>query len=174
MRNFSHKNHPKLAIFQQTQIRIRHQPNLPHPSEQRPDPLPDRKELNDVVFMAKRDKARIISTGSYALNALGLSTQVPMKIVYLTDAAPRKMKIGKATVLFKRTTAKKLSYKSELYMPAVQALREMGQGLCFRISTHIPPIVCGRGHPVKNLHPDANLSTLVRCCRTDRIGESTV
>lgn len=78
--------------------------------------------------IAKRDKARIIPTGSYALNALGLSTQVPMKIVYLTDAAPRKMKIGKATVLFKRTTAKNLSYKSELCMLVVQALRELGQG----------------------------------------------
>lgn len=78
--------------------------------------------------IAKRDKARIIPTGSYALNALGLSTQVPMKFVYLTDAAPRKMKIGKATILFKRTTAKNLSYKSELCMLIVQALREIGQG----------------------------------------------
>src|SRR5690554_6027884 len=33
--------------------------------------------------IAKRDKARIIPTGTLALNALGLSTQVPMNIVYL-------------------------------------------------------------------------------------------
>jgi hypothetical protein len=78
--------------------------------------------------VALRDKARIIPTGVYALNALGLSTQVPMKLVYLTDAAPRKMRIGKATILFKRTTAKNLSYQSELCMLVVQALKEIGIG----------------------------------------------
>ncbi len=37
----------------------------------------------------KRDKARIIPTGSLALNALGLSTQVPTNLVYLTDGSAR-------------------------------------------------------------------------------------
>ena len=35
--------------------------------------------------MAKRDHARIVPTGAYALNVLGLSTQIPMNYVYLTD-----------------------------------------------------------------------------------------
>jgi predicted transcriptional regulator of viral defense system len=39
--------------------------------------------------IARRDKTRIILTGVQALNKLGLSTQVPMKIVYLTDDAAR-------------------------------------------------------------------------------------
>jgi predicted transcriptional regulator of viral defense system len=53
--------------------------------------------------IAKKEKARLIPTGSYALNKLGLSTQVPMKIVFLTDGAPRIIKVGKkATVRFKK------------------------------------------------------------------------
>ena len=87
---------------------------------------PGAEEIAKAV--ALRDKARIIPTGVYALNALGLSTQVPMKLVYLTDAAPRKMRIGKATILFKRTTAKNLSYQNELSMLVVQALKEIGNG----------------------------------------------
>ena len=35
--------------------------------------------------IAKREKTRMIPTGVYALNALGLSTQVPAKVVFLTD-----------------------------------------------------------------------------------------
>lgn len=82
-----------------------------------------------VKAIAQRDRAKIIPTGSYALNALGLSTQVQMNFVYLTDGEPRKIKIGKATIIFKRTTPKNLSYKNELCMLVVQALKEIGNGL---------------------------------------------
>lgn len=44
-----------------------------------------------ATYIAKRDKARIVPTGSYALNVLGLSTQVTVNIVYLTDGTPRKI-----------------------------------------------------------------------------------
>ena len=35
-----------------------------------------------AIAIAKKDKARIIPTGVLALNALGLSTQVPLNIVF--------------------------------------------------------------------------------------------
>ena len=44
---------------------------------------------------AKRDKARIVPTGSYAMYKLGLTHQVPLNIVYYTDSSARKIKIGK-------------------------------------------------------------------------------
>jgi hypothetical protein len=81
-----------------------------------------------VKAIAKRDRAKIIPTGVYALNALGLSTQIPMNFVFLTDGTPRKLKIGKATITFKRTVPKNLSYKNELCMLVVQALKEIGNG----------------------------------------------
>jgi len=88
--------------------------------------LPDIEKIAKAI--AKRDRAKIIPTGSYALHALGLSTQVPMKLVYMTDATARKVMIGNTEIVFKRTAAKNLSYKSELCMLVVQALKEIGNG----------------------------------------------
>ncbi|MCH7534348.1 MAG: hypothetical protein IH948_01130 [Bacteroidetes bacterium] len=80
-----------------------------------------------AAAIAKRDKARIVPTGSYALNALGLSTQVPLKAVYLTDGAARKITIGKRTIQFKRTTPKNLSAKGSISKLVIQALKAIGK-----------------------------------------------
>ena len=77
--------------------------------------------------IAKRDRARIVPTGIYALNKLGLSTQVPLNIVYLTDGAARKIKVGKNTITFKKTTPKNLSAIGEISRLAIQALRTIGK-----------------------------------------------
>jgi hypothetical protein len=79
-----------------------------------------------AMCIAKRDRAKIVPTGVYALNALGLSTQVPMNLVYLTDGAPRVIKIGKRTINFKRTTPKNLLAKGDISSLAIQALRAIG------------------------------------------------
>ncbi|MDR0973987.1 MAG: DUF6088 family protein [Prevotellaceae bacterium] len=78
--------------------------------------------------IAKRDKARIVPTGLYALNKLGLSTQVPMNIVYLTDGSSRKINIGDGRgILFKYAAPKNFAFKSELAMLIVFALKELKQ-----------------------------------------------
>ncbi|MDR1162193.1 MAG: DUF6088 family protein [Tannerellaceae bacterium] len=77
--------------------------------------------------IARRDKARIVPTGLYALNVLGLSTQVPANIVYLTDGAPRKIKIYSQSLIFKHVVPKKLAYKSKIFMLIVSALTEIGE-----------------------------------------------
>jgi Family of unknown function (DUF6088) len=77
--------------------------------------------------IAKRDKARIVPTGIYALNRLGLSTQVPLKIIYLTDGAARKIKIGNRTITFKKTTPKNVAAAGEISGLAIQALRSIGK-----------------------------------------------
>ena len=88
--------------------------------------MPTAEEVAHAI--AKRDKARIIPTGVYALNALGLSTQVPMKAVYLTDGSPRTIKVGKRTILFKRTNPKNLSTKGEISSLVIQALKNIRNG----------------------------------------------
>lgn len=80
-----------------------------------------------ATAISKRDKIRTIPTGSYALNALGLSTQVPMNIVLLTDGSPREIKIGKRIIKFKRTTPKNLLAKGRISGLVIQALKEIGQ-----------------------------------------------
>jgi len=80
-----------------------------------------------VMAIAKRDKARIVPTGIYALNRLGLSTQVPMNVVYLTDGAPRKIQIAGRRVTLKKTTPKNVAAIGEISRLVIQALREIGK-----------------------------------------------
>jgi hypothetical protein len=88
--------------------------------------LPSIDEI--ALAIAKRDKARIIPTGSYALYKLGLTAQVPMNVVYYTDTSARFVKIGKRTIKFKKASSRNLAFKSEISMLAVQALRSLGKG----------------------------------------------
>ena len=87
---------------------------------------PSAEEVAEAV--AKRDRMRTVPTGSYALNALGLSTQVPMNIVLLTDGSPREIKVGRRTIKFKKTTPKNLLAKGKISRLAIQALKEIGNG----------------------------------------------
>lgn len=77
--------------------------------------------------IAKRDRARIVPTGIYALNRLGLSTQVPMNVVYLTDGAARKVTIGNRKITFKKATPKNVATVGEISGLAIQALRTIGK-----------------------------------------------
>lgn len=77
--------------------------------------------------IAKRDKARIIATGSTALNLLNLSTQIPLKVVFLTDGSARNIKVGNQTIQFKKTNPKNLSIEHRLTNLIIQALKEIGE-----------------------------------------------
>jgi len=78
--------------------------------------------------IAKREKARLIPTGVYAMNRLGLSSQVPAKVIFLTDGAPRTIKIGQnATIKFQKTTAKNLAFKGKITQLVCAALKEIGK-----------------------------------------------
>ncbi len=86
--------------------------------------MPTTDEIARAI--AKRDKARIIPTGSYALNAIGLSDQVPMNIVYLTDGAARKIDLDNRTIIFKKTTPRNLATIGKISTLVIQALKEIG------------------------------------------------
>jgi len=88
--------------------------------------LPSAEEV--AAAIAKRDRARILPTGSTALNALGLSTQVPMKIVLLTDGTARIVKVGKRTINFKKTTPRNLAVKGAISSLVIQGLKAIGKG----------------------------------------------
>lgn len=77
--------------------------------------------------IAKRDNARIMPTGSYALNALGLSNQVPLNAVYYTDGRARSVNVGKRKIVFKRGSLKKLSLKGEISKLVVLAMSDIGK-----------------------------------------------
>lgn len=87
--------------------------------------FPSTEEIAKAI--ARRDKSRIIPTGVQALNKLGLSTQVQMKVVFLSDGATRSIKVGKRTITFKKTSPKNLLPKGEISSLAIQALKTIGQ-----------------------------------------------
>ncbi len=87
--------------------------------------LPGIEEIAEAI--RKRDKARIVPTGSYALYKLGLTTQVPMNVVYYTDSTARKIKVGKQTITFKRASARNLSSIGEISRLVIQALKTIGK-----------------------------------------------
>jgi len=75
--------------------------------------------------IAKRDKAKIIPTGAYAQHLLGLSTQIPMNVVYLTDGSARKIEIGNQNIVFKKTSPKNLYFESKLSSLIIQSLKSL-------------------------------------------------
>ncbi len=84
--------------------------------------------IDDVCkAIAKRDKARIEPTGVFALHSLGLSTQIPINMVFLTDGIPRKIKYGNRVIKFKKTAPKNLSTKGNVSGLVIAALKELGQ-----------------------------------------------
>jgi len=84
---------------------------------------PDIEEIAQGI--ARRDKTRIIPTGLFAENLLGLSTQVPMKIVYLTDGTPRKLIIDEIPLIFKKTSPKNLATWGKISSLVIQALKSI-------------------------------------------------
>ncbi len=87
--------------------------------------LPSTDEIAKAI--AKRDRARIIPTGVMALNLLGLSTQIPMNAVYLTDGSARKIKLDNRYILFKKTSPKNLSTIGKTSGLVIQALKTIGK-----------------------------------------------
>ncbi len=96
--------------------------------------------IDDIAqAIAEKEKCRIAPTGSAALNALGISTQMPANVVYYTDGSPRNLSIGNGRgLLFKRSTdMKRFAYKNKIMELVVVALREIGNGKVTEGDKHI-------------------------------------
>lgn len=88
--------------------------------------LPTFEEIAQAI--ARRDKAKIVPAGAYALNRLGLSTQVPMNVIYLTDGTSRKVSISdNRGISFKHVSPKNLAFQNELTLLINSALKDLGQ-----------------------------------------------
>ena len=87
--------------------------------------LPSSEQVAKAI--AKRDKARIVPTGVLALNMLGLSSQVPMNLVYLTDGAARTINLGKRKIVLKKSAPRNLAAIGKISRLVIQALKEKGK-----------------------------------------------
>ncbi len=77
--------------------------------------------------LAGRDRLRLQPSGAYAANHLRLSEQVPMRAVFLTDGASRKVKVGKQEILLKRTTPRNMATAGRASGLVIQAFRHLGR-----------------------------------------------
>jgi hypothetical protein len=85
----------------------------------------------------RRDKAKIIPAGAMAMNALGLSTQVPVNVVYLTDGTARTINLGRRKIVFKKTSPKNLATIGKISGLVIQALKEIGKDKVIDGEIHI-------------------------------------
>src|SRR6185436_8621034 len=77
--------------------------------------------------LAGKHRIRLQPTGAYAANVLGLSEQVPAKIVFLTDGPSRTVKIGRQEIHLRRTTPRNMAAAGRLSGLLVQAFRSLGR-----------------------------------------------
>ena len=77
--------------------------------------------------LAGRDATRLQPSGAYAANLLGLSTQVPTKVVFLTDGRTRTVQIGQRQIILKHTTPRNMATAGRSSGLVIQALRHLGR-----------------------------------------------
>lgn len=74
-----------------------------------------------------RHNIRLLPSGAYAANLLGLSEQVPAKIVFLTDGPSRTVRVGDQEIRLKQTTPRNMGPAGRTSGLVIQALRHLGQ-----------------------------------------------
>lgn len=70
--------------------------------------VPDSVDRIAAAF-AEKDNLKIQPSGAYAANLLGLSDQVPAKIVFLIDGSSRMVQVGNWHIMLKKTTPKNMA-----------------------------------------------------------------
>lgn len=77
--------------------------------------------------LAGTHRLRLQPAGAYATNLLGLSEQVPAKVVFLTDGPSRTVKIGRQEIQLRRTTPRNMAAAGRLSGLLMQAFRHLGK-----------------------------------------------
>jgi len=79
-----------------------------------------------VAALTGKDKLRLLPTGAYAANLLGLSDQVPARVEFLTDGTSRTVKAGPMQIVLRRTTPRQMAAAGRTSGLVIQALRSLG------------------------------------------------
>ncbi|HEX2828757.1 MAG TPA: DUF6088 family protein [Burkholderiales bacterium] len=77
--------------------------------------------------LATREGSKVQPTGAYVANILGLSEQVPTRIVFLTNGPSRKVNYGQQEIVLKHTTPRNVATAGRKSGTVIQALRHIGQ-----------------------------------------------
>lgn len=77
--------------------------------------------------ISEKNGIQIQPAGAYAANLIGLSEQVPGRIVFLTNGPSKKIKIGKQDILFRTTTEKNMYPAGTRVGFVIQAFKNLGK-----------------------------------------------
>lgn len=84
--------------------------------------------IDDIANALKgRDQSRLQAAGAHAANVLGLSDQVPVRAVFLTDGRSRRVQLGKRQIVLKHTTPRQMATAGRISGTVIQALRWLGK-----------------------------------------------
>jgi hypothetical protein len=78
--------------------------------------------------ISAKNNSKLKITGAQAANALGLSTQVPARIIYLTDGPPRQLKIGNQLIVLRHASPKTMATAGKRSGTVISALQYLGKG----------------------------------------------
>lgn len=79
-----------------------------------------------IAALERRYGMRFHPAGAYAANMLGLSEQVPAKVVFLTDGPSRRIRVGPMDITLKHTAPRNMAAAGRLSGLLIQALRNLG------------------------------------------------
>lgn len=85
---------------------------------------------SDAIRKALEGKGsalRLQPSGAYAANLMGLSEQVPTRVVFLTDGASRTLKVGAQEIVLRQTTPRNMATAGRISGLVIQALRHLGK-----------------------------------------------
>ncbi|MBN2434901.1 MAG: hypothetical protein JXK07_06500 [Spirochaetes bacterium] len=86
---------------------------------------PDIHQVAQAI--SRKNGVRIQPSRALAANLLGLSTQLPAQIVYLTNGKSRTIKINNRKLIFKRAEPREMRLGSDISILVTQALRFLGK-----------------------------------------------
>lgn len=84
--------------------------------------------------IARKFRWNILISGNTALNYLGLSTQIPTRLIYFSDGPSRQYEVAGRILEFKHISFKEARFTNTKSEIVVQALRELGMA---RITTDV-------------------------------------
>ena len=85
-------------------------------------------DVDSVAQAIARKRGSVVQpSGAFVANAIGVSTQVPGKNVYLTNASSGKIQVGKQTLTIKHVAPKVIGTRNKDVSPMLQALYFLGK-----------------------------------------------
>jgi hypothetical protein len=77
--------------------------------------------------LSEKGGTKLQPTGAHAANLLGLSDQVPAKVVFLTDGRSKRIRLGNLDIVLKQTSPRIMATAGTVSGTVIQALRYLGK-----------------------------------------------